>query len=98
VCVCARALNLPTHSLACPFALQADLTAKSKAGEEIDMLKYQPLLSGQAAGAVMEVLPAKEIIESMVTQAIQILKHNTALIGRPPANPRPTYRHAAAKL
>jgi NAD(P)H-dependent flavin oxidoreductase YrpB (nitropropane dioxygenase family) len=78
--------------------VQHDFRTKGDAGEEIDMISVQPLLSGQAAGAVTEILPAKEIIETMVSEAVQILKYTTGLIGQTSKNPRPTYRQAASKL
>ncbi len=39
---------------------------------------------GQAAGAVSEVLPAKQIVESMVAEAIEII-HQSAELVRPAA-------------
>ena len=41
-------------------------------------VKYLPLLMGQAAGAVHEVLPAKQIVDNMVQEAVQSLKATSA--------------------
>merc|ERR1712096_258312 len=39
---------------------------------------FYPYLMGQCAGAVTEVLPARDIVEQMVDQAIATLKANEA--------------------
>jgi len=60
-----------------------DLEKRKKEGKE-DMLvsQWQPLLSGQAAGAISDIKPAAEIITEMVTGAIESLRTSTALISR----------------
>lgn len=39
-----------------------------------DAIEVRPILIGQAAGAINDILPAKTIIENMVTDAISIIK------------------------
>merc|ERR1712046_69612 len=54
-----------------------DMGEKEKSGEEVDFktrMDMMPLLMGQAAGAVNEIKPAKEIMDDMVTGAISILR------------------------
>ena len=46
--------------------------------------EHRPLLMGQAAGAVEEILPAKDIVDSMVAQAAEILGETAAMV-RPAA-------------
>lgn len=41
-----------------------------------------PLFMGQAAGGITEVLPAKQILESMMGDAAQILQHRAKLVPR----------------
>ncbi|KAJ3227719.1 hypothetical protein HDU81_006515 [Chytriomyces hyalinus] len=72
-----------------------DLEAKSDAkkqakkdsteeDEGMDMdemaMSARPLLMGQVAGAIQDIKPAKEIVEEMVSDAIRVLKENSALI------------------
>lgn len=45
-------------------------------------IQARPLLSGQAAGAVKEIKPAKAIVEEMVKDAIEILRVNTHKIAK----------------
>eukprot|EP01002_Notosolenus_urceolatus_P002288 NODE_1603_length_1358_cov_67.145149_g1328_i0.p2 GENE.NODE_1603_length_1358_cov_67.145149_g1328_i0~~NODE_1603_length_1358_cov_67.145149_g1328_i0.p2 ORF type:complete len:365 (+),score=93.45 NODE_1603_length_1358_cov_67.145149_g1328_i0:92-1186(+) len=52
------------------------------AQQEHDIQTFRPLLSGQACGAVKEILPAKDIVEQMVSQAISILKLNAGRISK----------------
>lgn len=47
------------------------------------MLAYHPLLSGQVAGVINEVLPARTIVEDMVTQAATILEASAAKVAQP---------------
>jgi len=64
----------------------ADVEARQKRGGEVTeedmkvMLESRPLLMGQAAGAIKDIKPAKEIIEEMVSGAISALRSSTALI------------------
>jgi len=56
---------------------------KIEAGEDIPLklrLEARPLLMGQAAGAISDIKPAKEIIDSMMSEAIQVLKMNTGRV------------------
>jgi len=53
-----------------------DADQKAKAGEEVtpeQMLAARPLLMGQAAGAIEDVKPAAQIIQEMVSTAVEIL-------------------------
>lgn len=60
--------------------LEHDIKEKSEKGETIDQKSYQAWLIGQTAGAIEDVKPAKEIMESMMTQAIATMRGNVALI------------------
>ena len=63
----------------------ADMEARVAAGEEIDIktrLGAQPLLMGQAAGAVTTVQPAKEIIDDMMSGAVRCLRDANGLISK----------------
>ncbi len=60
-----------------------DIEERSAKGEEVspkDVAAFRPLLMGQAAGAITDVKPAKEIIEEMINGAIEALQHSTSLI------------------
>jgi len=52
----------------------------SREGIEVDAAQYRPLLMGQAAGAIQDVKPAAQIINEMVSQAIQIMSANNRKI------------------
>ncbi|KAK3265856.1 hypothetical protein CYMTET_25491, partial [Cymbomonas tetramitiformis] len=60
-----------------------DMAERTKSGEEInpkDYIEAMPLLCGAVAGAIDEVLPAKVIVDEMVTGAAAILKQNATLV------------------
>jgi NAD(P)H-dependent flavin oxidoreductase YrpB (nitropropane dioxygenase family) len=60
-----------------------ELEQKSAKGEEVsprDMAVYRPLLMGQAAGAIKDIKPAKEIMEDMLRTAMEALQQSTSLI------------------
>jgi NAD(P)H-dependent flavin oxidoreductase YrpB (nitropropane dioxygenase family) len=62
-----------------------DIEQRSAKGEEVsprDMAAFRPLLMGQAAGAISDIKPAKEIIEEMMQGAIQALQQSNSLIGK----------------
>ena len=46
------------------------------------MLKAMPLLSGQVAGAVTEILPAKQIVDQMVETAVEMIKRNASCLSK----------------
>lgn len=46
------------------------------------MVKAMPLLSGQVAGAVTEILPAKKIVDDMVTMAVDMIKLNASCLSK----------------
>eukprot|EP01052_Picozoa_sp_SAG31_P054053 SAG31_NODE_14174_length_823_cov_1.720994_1_plen_106_part_00 len=61
----------------------ADRERMEKSGKEIDFktqMDMMPLLMGQAAGAIDEILPAKDIIDEMMSTATKILKSLQAQI------------------
>jgi len=61
-----------------------DFQEKTKKGEEItfqERMMAMPLLMGSVAGAVNEIKPAVEIVNEMVSQAIEILRTNNSKIG-----------------
>ena len=60
-----------------------DMERREKSGEEMDFkerMDAMPLLMGQGAGAVNEVMPAKQIMDEMVTGAVEILKRQASTI------------------
>lgn len=60
-----------------------DMEKKKKAGEEMtfeDQLNVVPLLMGQCASAIKEVLPAKVIMEEMVNGAAAILNQTHSYV------------------
>ena len=63
-------------------AVATDFEEMQNKGEDISIEAKYPLLMGQAAGAVHKILPAKQIIEEMVEQAIGILQRNVGYISK----------------
>eukprot|EP01123_Difflugia_compressa_P008515 TRINITY_DN2557_c0_g1_i1.p1 TRINITY_DN2557_c0_g1~~TRINITY_DN2557_c0_g1_i1.p1 ORF type:complete len:358 (-),score=65.01 TRINITY_DN2557_c0_g1_i1:34-1107(-) len=56
--------------------IEYDAEQKEKKGEDItpeEILSSRPLLMGQAAGAIEDIKPAAQIVNEMMTQAIEIL-------------------------
>ena len=49
---------------------------------EYRQLAKMPLLMGQVAASVTEILPAKQIIDNMVAEAISTFRQRTAQISR----------------
>ena len=65
------------------FATDSPSERREKSGEEMDFkerMDAMPLLMGQGAGAVNEVMPAKQIMDEMVTGAVEILKRQASTI------------------
>jgi len=63
----------------------ADMEKKKESGEDWsfkDQLNMTPLLMGKCAGAVNEIKPAKEIMDEMVSTAVQIMKANSAMVSK----------------
>jgi len=54
---------------------------KGDAPSPKEMAAVRPLLMGQCAGAIADVKPAREIVNEMVSDAIAVLRSNTALVG-----------------
>ena len=53
--------------------------------EDVDpmmLIKAAPHLSGQVAGAVTEILPAKQIVDQMVETAVHMIKRNASCLSR----------------
>jgi len=61
--------------------IRGDYKKHMEAGKPFSKGETVALLMGQVAGAINDKPPAKEIIESMVSQAIEMLRKNTAFIG-----------------
>eukprot|EP01061_Rhynchopus_euleeides_P048033 TRINITY_DN99_c1_g1_i3.p1 TRINITY_DN99_c1_g1~~TRINITY_DN99_c1_g1_i3.p1 ORF type:complete len:383 (+),score=167.71 TRINITY_DN99_c1_g1_i3:151-1149(+) len=57
-----------------------DILEKQKRGEKVSIATAYPLLCGQSAGGIHDVLPAKEIVESMTRDAADILRARSALV------------------
>ena len=72
--------------------------ADSDGDGEDKLIKFQPLLMGQACGPTMEIKPAKEIVLEMVSDAIKIFKGRAAAVTSTPANPKPQFRALGSKL
>lgn len=63
--------------------VQNEFEERAKNGEEIkpsEIATARPLLMGQCAGAIRDILPAKNIVEDMVTDAITVLRGRTEQI------------------
>ncbi|KAJ3338895.1 hypothetical protein HDU93_008948 [Gonapodya sp. JEL0774] len=53
-----------------------DIEVMTKENDDLDpelMIQATPLLSGQVAGALSDILPAKQIVDEMVATAVQVL-------------------------
>jgi len=60
-----------------------DIEERTKNNEELDpslLATYRPLLMGQCAGAITEILPALDIVNEIVTDAAKALRQSTNLI------------------
>jgi len=60
-----------------------DIEERSRKGEEVDpsmMTAYRPLLMGQCAAAVTQIMPAADIIDEMLRDAVTALKQSTNFI------------------
>jgi len=53
-----------------------------KDANPMEMLKAMPLLSGQVAGAVTEILPAKQIVDQMVKMAVEMINRNASYLSK----------------
>eukprot|EP00808_Paulinella_micropora_P028497 g72277.t1 len=61
-----------------PF--KKDMEEKMARKEEFSVAEAMPLLMGQAAGAIHEILPARQIVEDMVRDCISVLRANAKMI------------------
>ena len=57
-----------------------DGTWKEKRQTKIDPT-YGSMLVGQAVGGIKDILPAKQILEEMMSEAMEVLQGNQAMIG-----------------
>lgn len=67
---------------------EADFEKKEKEGRPItgkEHIEAMPLLCGAVAGAIDEILPAKAIVDEMVTGAAQIIRRDVTMLVRPQA-------------
>lgn len=62
--------------------MNSDLKAAEKSGEHFDIASAFPMLFGQACGGIKEVLPAKDIVEEMMTDCIATLQSNANLVAK----------------
>ena len=65
--------------------VEHDIATRSEEAEDIDpmmLIKAMPLLSGQVAGAVKEILPAKQIVDQMVETAVETIKRNASCLSK----------------
>lgn len=67
----------------------AELTAQGKIPYKIDVhagrvrpSDFAPTLMGQCAGAVDEIRPAKDIVESMVAEAVELMQQTSTLVAK----------------
>mmetsp|Transcript_19166 Transcript_19166/g.44059 ORF Transcript_19166/g.44059 Transcript_19166/m.44059 type:complete len:382 (+) Transcript_19166:76-1221(+) len=63
--------------------MEWDLKQKKESGVEIgakEMMEVRPWLMGQTAGAIEDIKPAKEIVDSMISEAIATLRGNVAKV------------------
>lgn len=63
----------------------ADMAALEKSGKDVDFqtrMNMTPLLMGQCAGAVTEILPAAEIMDDMMKTAIAVMRKSSACISK----------------
>lgn len=51
-------------------------------GEPFNIAKNFPILFGQACGNIKEILPAKDIVEQMMTECITTLKGGAELVAK----------------
>jgi len=61
--------------------IRGDYKKHMEAGKPFSKGETVALLMGQVAGAINDKPPAKQIVENMVSQAIDILRRNTSIIG-----------------
>lgn len=59
---------------------KTDLTVNEEAGTPLDFLETYPNILGQASGGIHEVLPAEQIVHSMVRGASDVIRAQTELL------------------
>ncbi|KAJ1568124.1 hypothetical protein HK405_003552 [Cladochytrium tenue] len=70
-----------TSSGKVPWMVEGEAVLEKDGDVSEFLMNSQPLLMGQACGAIEDVKPAKEIVESMVAEAVAVLSGNARLIG-----------------
>eukprot|EP01059_Diplonema_ambulator_P008011 TRINITY_DN1753_c0_g1_i1.p1 TRINITY_DN1753_c0_g1~~TRINITY_DN1753_c0_g1_i1.p1 ORF type:complete len:355 (+),score=100.37 TRINITY_DN1753_c0_g1_i1:56-1120(+) len=55
--------------------VKQDAINARKQGKQWSVAKVHPMLVGQACGGVKEILPAKQIVEDLVTEAAEVLRY-----------------------
>lgn len=58
------------------------MQAAEKKGENFDLASAFPMLFGQACGNIKEVLPAKAIVDEMMSECIDTLKSTASLVAK----------------
>ena len=67
--------------------VQHDIEERTSKGEEIDaekVMAVRPLLMGCCAGAIEDIKPAKDIVDEMISTAIEVMQRNAALVRTAP--------------
>lgn len=59
---------------------KTDLTTNEEKGTPLSFVDTYPSIYGQACGGIEKVQPAAEIVNDMITQAIEVLKANSTLV------------------
>ena len=79
-----RTEEIKTLTAAGTLPIMKDMEEKSEKGIELSVkerMEIMPLLMGQVAGAINEILPAKTIIDDMVAGAISAFKVGSSMCG-----------------
>lgn len=58
-----------------------DAQEKEKNGEDFNVAQVYPMLMGQACGNIGSVLSAQEIVDEIMSTAVQVLQSNFRLLG-----------------
>ncbi|KAI9333778.1 2-nitropropane dioxygenase [Zopfochytrium polystomum] len=79
-----RAAEIKALTSSGQLPVKVDSEARAEKGEDPSdiLLEVRPYLMGQVAAAVTEIKPAKEIVEEIVSGAVQVLKENTAKVSK----------------
>ena len=58
------------------------MQAAEKEGKNFDLASAFPMLFGQACGNIKEIMPAKAIVEEMMTECIDTLQSTASLVSK----------------